>query len=565
MYINPLHAIDFYKSGHMKQYPEGTTLVYSNFTPRSGERTNLPKDNDGRVVFFGLQYIIQDFLINQFNTDFFEQDKSDVVSEYKHRMDTSLGKDAVPTEHIEALHDLGYLPICIMALPEGTAVPYKVPMLTIHNTKPEFFWLTNYLETVLSNLLWLPCTSATTARYYHKLLMDAAVKTGSPKDFVPWQAHDFSFRGMSSVEAAAKSGAAHLLYFTGTDTVPAIDFLEEFYKADSQEELIGGSVPATEHSVMCMGSKESELETFRRLINEVYPSGIVSVVSDTWDFWQVVTTYMAELKEDVMKREGKLVIRPDSGDPVEIICGVPLEHIPDDRPEEHIKNYARDILWDLEMDSVDHGQCGGETRSVLCSYKGQVWKATAKFEWDRFDKQFYVIDSCEVTECAPYTPTPAEKGAVECLWEIFGGTITETGHKLLDPHIGLIYGDSITPERCKQILKRLEAKGFASANVVFGIGSYTYQYVTRDTHGFAMKSTYGEIDGVPQEIFKCPVTDNGTKKSLRGIVRVEYIDGVLCVVDRQEEIAESALRCVFLDGSAKNQQSLAEIRKRVSQ
>ena len=416
MYNNPLTAIDFYKTDHRRQYPEGTTEVYSNFTPRSSRLANVIQDTfDNKVVFFGLQYFIKDFLINAWNEEFFNKPKDVVVNQYKHRMDTSLGEGAISTEHIAALHELGYLPLKIKALPEGAKVPIGVPVLTVVNTHSDFFWLTNYIETVISSYLWHPTTSATTAFEYNKLMTEYAKKTGAALEFIPFQVHDFSFRGMSSLQAAMISGAAHLTSFYGTDTVPAIDLMEDIYGADAKKEMIGCSVPATEHSVMCMGMESGELETFKNLINNLYPQGIVSIVSDTWDFWKVITEYMVILKDDILKRQGKVVIRPDSGDPVKIIAGDP------DAPKD----------------------------------------------------------------------TPEYKGAIECLWDIFGGTSTRKGYKMLDEHIGVIYGDSISLERAHDILKAMEKKGFASGNIVFGVGSYTYQYVTRDSFGFAMKATSG--------------------------------------------------------------------------
>ncbi|MCX7124499.1 MAG: nicotinate phosphoribosyltransferase, partial [Gammaproteobacteria bacterium] len=395
MITNPLTSIDFYKSDHRRQYPDNTTEVYSNFTARSARLGNQPKEENAKIVFFGLQYFVKDFLINAWNENFFKKPKDQVIAAYKRRMDFSLGKDAIDVTHIAALHDLGYLPLKIKALPEGMRVPMGVPVLTIVNTHPDFFWLTNYIETIISSYLWKPTTSATTAFEYKKILTDYAVKTGCSKDVVQFQAHDFSFRGMSSLQDAAISGAGHLTSFFGTDTVPAIDLVEEYYEANVENELIGCSVPATEHSVMCMGMQDGELATFKRLITQLYPAGIVSVVSDTWDFWKVVTEYTAELKKEILNRDGKLVMRPDSGDPVKIVAGDPQAPI----------------------------------------------------------------------------GSPEYKGAVECLWDVFGGTLTEQGYKMLDSHIGLIYGDSITLERAKNILQRLAEKGFASGNIVFGVGS----------------------------------------------------------------------------------------------
>ncbi len=247
MKTRPLTQLDFYKTGHMKQYPEGTTLVYSNLTPRSVKYLPKIEGTDDKVVFFGLQYFIKDFLIEKFNTEFFSKPKDEVVSYYKRRLDTSLGGDA-DVSHIEALHDLGYLPILIKALPEGAAVDAKIPVFTIENTLPEFFWLTNFLETILSATIWKPCTSATLARKYKKLLLNFAEETGVDPSFVGFQGHDFSFRGMSGAEDAAMTGAGHLTSFVGTDTVPAIDFLEDYYNANADKELVGCSVPATEHS-----------------------------------------------------------------------------------------------------------------------------------------------------------------------------------------------------------------------------------------------------------------------------------------------------------------------------
>ena len=224
---------------------------------------------------------------------------------------------------MSALHDLGYLPMKIKALPEGSFVPIRVPMFTMYNTKPEFFWLTNYFETLVSTTVWMPCNSATIAFQYRKILDKYANETSSIPEFVDWQGHDFSMRGMAGLEAALISASGHLLSFTGTDTIPAIDFLEQYYQADASKELVGGSVAATEHSVMCMGTNMGEQETFNRLITEIYPKGIVSIVSDTWDLWKVLTEYLPALKDEVMARDGKVVIRPDSGDPVDIICGNP--------------------------------------------------------------------------------------------------------------------------------------------------------------------------------------------------------------------------------------------------
>lgn len=472
---------DFYKTDHRRQYPEGTTKIYSNLTARV---SRLPGINS--VVVFAIQYFVEDFLIRRFNESFFKEDKNIVISKYKRRMDTSLGRGAVTTDHLAALHDLGYLPLEIKALEEGTLCPLRVPLLTITNTHPEFSWLPNFLETILSNVLWHPITAATIAFEYRKILNKYAIDTSCDEDFVKWQGHDFSMRGQASFDACLASGAAHLLSFTGTDTIPAIDWLEHFYGADADGELIGGSVPATEHSVMCLGGKETEFETYKRLITEVYPSGIISIVSDTWNYWDVLDQTIRKLKPEIMARNGKVVIRPDSGDPEKIICGD--------------KNAPKDSL--------------------------------------------------------------AYLGTMRILLDIFGGTKNSKGYWQIDSHIGVIYGDSITIDCCRSICERLKEMGFSSTNMVFGIGSYTYQYVTRDTFGFAMKATYGVVNGKPLEIFKDPFTDGGVKKSAKGLLKVND-DLTLSECVTEEEEAMGLLKTVFVNGMACGKTSLSKIRGKI--
>lgn len=481
--MNPLLYTDGYKVDHRRQYPANTSLVYSNWTPRKSRIAGI-----NQVVFFGLQYFIKKYILEDFQRNFFDQPKEEIVAQYARRINNYLGPNAVGTQHIADLHDLGYIPMVIKALPEGVQVPIRVPMFTMYNTKAEFFWLTNYFETLLSATIWMPCNSATLAKKYRQILDQYAQETASDLSFVDWQGHDFSMRGMAGLEAAVISSAGHLLSFAGTDTIPSIDFMEQYYNANSDQELIGGSVAATEHSVMCMGTNSGELETFKRLITEVYPNGIVSIVSDTWDLWKVLTEYLPALKNEIVARDGKVVIRPDSGDPVDIICGNP----------------------------------NGKT-------------------------------SIE------------QKGVIESLWETFGGTVNAKGFKELDAHIGAIYGDSITLERATQICKRLKQKGFASTNVVLGIGSFTYQYNTRDTFGFAMKATYGEVDGIGREIFKDPITDDGTKKSAKGLIKVEQKEGSYVLVDQVswEEEQQGEMKEVFRDGRLLIDWTLQEIRQRL--
>ncbi|MCX4260615.1 MAG: hypothetical protein OSJ33_05040 [Muribaculaceae bacterium] len=345
-------------------------------------------------------------------------------------------------------------------------------------------------------------TSATSARLYKQELVRHAIKTGFVTmpglDFL---CHDFSMRGMAGVEAAVMSGMGHMTSFTGSETIPAIAAIEKYYNADASKELIAGTVPATEHSVMCAGGKEDELETFRRLITEVYPSGFVSIVSDTWDFWKVMTDYLPRLKDTIEARDGRLIIRPDSGDPVHIICG-----------------YTADDFENFQEQSM------------------------------RSDAEL--------------------KGAYEILWDIFGGTVNAAGYKVLNSKVGMIYGDSITLERQKEIYRRLEEKGFAATNLVLGVGSFTYQFKSRDSLGFAMKATWCQVNGESREIFKDPKTDDGVKKSLKGLICVKKDQmGKYYAIDQvaPEVEATGELQTVFEDGRLLKEWTLSEIRNNVNQ
>jgi len=490
-----LTSCDSYKLGHADQYPEGTTKVYSNFTPRSEGHFNIPKEyKDSKISWFGLQAFLQE-MVEVWDETFFLQRKEDVLSEFQELVVPFVGPRGFDISRMDKLWELGYLPLEIKALPEGSRVPIGVPVLTITNTLPDFFWLPNFMETWITAELWKSSTSASTSYVYRKILEKYSKLTGGSKEFIGWQGHDFSVRGMSGIQDAAKSGAGHLVYFLGSDNLPAVKLINDVYQGKST--FVGGSVPATEHSVMCAGGAETEIETFRRLL-KTYPSGVVSIVSDTWDFWNVISNFAVQLKDEILNRVpdslglAKTVFRPDSGDPVKIICG---------------------------------------------------------------------------DENAP--EGAARIGAVEALWGIFGGTVNEKDYKTLNQRVGLIYGDSITPQRAEEILRRLAAKGFASDNIVFGIGSYTFQYQTRDTLGFAMKATYVEIGGEEIEIFKNPKTDNGTKKSAKGLLQVLWKDGKYILKDqvsKQEEMSgDNQLEIVFLNGEIINQYSIDTIRNRAAQ
>jgi nicotinamide phosphoribosyltransferase len=488
-FANPLNLADSYKVGHRPMYPKGMTHLQSNFTPRASRIPSVKK-----VVFVALQAFLQRILMDYFNEEFFGRPVDEVVGRHKQRVEGLLGQP-FDDQHWRDLHALGYLPLRFSALPEGTEVPLGVPMFIIENTVPGYGWLVNYFESVLSNEDWLPMTSATTALRYRRMLDAYAKETSDTPEFVDWQGHDFSFRGMGSFEAGAASGAGHLLSFAGSDTLAAMDWIDRYYGDDPEAALArvrfsGGSVPASEHSVMCVDGKGKELETIQRLL-VTFPKGIVSIVSDTWDLWYVITKILPKLRDPIMGREGKLVIRPDSGDPVKILCGDP--------------------------------------------------------------------------EAAP--GSPPHKGVVELLGDIFGVTTNSKGFRVLDSRIGTIYGDAINYERAEEICRLLRAKRYASTNPVLGIGSYTYQYVTRDTYGFAMKATWARVDDVGHDLFKDPVTDIGSiKRSARGRLAVlQGEDGELKLINgaTPEDEAKSQLRPVWEDGRFLRRTTYREIVQRL--
>lgn len=493
MRLFPELLMDAYKFDHRRQYPKNTQFVQANLTARGTRIHGVT-----HIYPVGFQWFLQDYLMEQFNERFFNHPVDAACARYQRRLNQMLGPNTVGTDHIRALHQRGYLPLEFKAIPEGTAFPLKVPFLLVENTDPDFFWLVNYIETLMSSALWLPTTSATAASLYRRIFEKGIRESGGDPSFVDWQGHDFSFRGMENPEAAAASAFGHGLFFTGTDTVPMLDMVEQYYpvlkdgKLD-ENYLIGGSVTATEHSVMCAGQKDGEKETILRLLTQ-YPTGILSVVSDTWDLWNVVTRILvdAEVKTAIMQREGKYVTRPDSGDPVLIITG------------------------DEEA-----------------------------------------------------TPgSPAHKGVVECLWDGFKGQRNQKGFKELDSHVGSIYGDSITQDRAEQINARLIRKGFATNNWVAGIGSFTYQYVTRDTHCMAMKATWTQQNGVGIDLFKDPVTDSGMKKSAVGrLAALPNGNGSYYRVDRAtpEEEAASVLRPIWRNGHFLVYESYEQLRQRARQ
>ncbi len=548
--VNSLYYSDGYKVGHKAMLAPGTTRLYGTWIPRSTK--HAPKGIT-KIVSFG-QQLVWKWLHDEFEENFFKTEYRNIYNDTKtlyllkenalrfvKDMSLYLGME-YDGKHFEHLWDLGYLPIRVKSLPEGIETDPNIPHMTFVNTVDGFAWLTLYLETIVSSLAWKPATAATIAKLYRRQAEEWVAKT-DPKNLwlVDWVCHDFSARGLDPMSQYL-IGLGHATSFKGSDTLPVIPASRYFYGVKDDEMPIG-SVNASEHSVsttkiFTVGEQQMIADWL-----EIFPKGILSIVSDTFDLWKLITEYLPANKDAIMARDGKLVIRPDSGDPVDIICGI---------QNVGIYNSRFDTFEEMEK---EHTRLYGS-----CKY--------SKIQF---------------------------KGVIELLWDIFGGTINEQGYKVLDPHIGAIYGDSITPERQVQIYERLAAKGFAATNIVLGVGSFTYQYNTRDTLGYAAKGAWFEVEEIDVEkttradesafrcgeslgrpvfkrtsynIYKEPVTDEGTKKSLKGLLCVhQTLDGTIFVQTEcsPEQEKQGILQVIYEDGQCYNQVTLEEIRNKLKQ
>jgi len=551
--INSLYLTDGYKVGHQKMLAPGTTKLYGTWIPRSLK--HAPKGIT-KIVSFG-QQMVWKWIHDEFEENFFQPHRNPLDAKpsalhFIKDMSLYLGME-YDGKHFEDLWDLGYLPIRVKALPEGLETNPNIPHMTFVNTVDGFAWLTLYLETIVSALAWKPTTSATIALLYRRQAEECVKKTDPDNLWlVDYLCHDFSARGLSPWDMIA-SGLGHATSFRGSDTLPVIPAARYFYNEPVDEVCIN-SVNASEHSVsttkiFTVGEQQMIADWL-----DLFPKGILSIVSDTFDLWKLITEYLSANKDAIMSRDGKLVIRPDSGDPVDIICGDVWR----------VQGFTEGVLNKVGEGGVVYNYIDQKYYRVFSDHNGRVYGTKA-------------LDS---------DLTPANKGVIQLLWEIFGGTINEQGYKVLDPHIGCIYGDSITPERQVEIYQRLETKGFASTNIVLGVGSFTYQFNTRDTFGWAAKGSWFEVQRWATEeegtyvvrdaynIYKDPVTDDGTKKSLKGLVCVKHDESgeIVChqecpwtSIDPKKPAENSGLlRTIYENGLFYNQTTLTEVRRRLS-
>lgn len=545
--INPLYEADGYKPSHKKMLAPNTTREYWTWIPRNLKY--MPKGID-RIMSAGEQLVFR-YIHSQFQENFFDKPLSE-AEKFAQDMSKYTMTEYDGTHFVE-LHKLGYLPIKIKSLPEGILTSPNIPHITGVNTVDGYAWLGLFLETLVSKLAWQCPTAATIGNKFKKNAVEWVMKTDPSNLWLAdFMCHDFHSRGGNPFTSIAV-GLGHAMSNSGSDTLNVIPASRYYYDFDENDVPIY-SVNASEHSVTCTGIfyyenllrsgnlnesiKEyysfdapcegsveepdylaiAEWLNLRCWLTEKFPTGILSVVSDTFNLWKLITFILPRLKKEILQRDGKLVIRPDSGDPVDIVCG----------------------YKDCKNAFINH-------------------------EKNKYSKRYEACSRQDLSE-AEY------KGVIELLWDIFGGTTNEQGYKVLDSHISAIYGDSINLEKQINIYTRLAKKGFAATNILLGVGSYTYVYLTRDSAGFAAKGAWFEVkdeNGTKgYNIYKDPITDDGTKKSLKGKCAVfkdekgEYFVQTECT-DEVEESGE--LHTIYEDGRFYNQTTLNEIRERIKQ
>ena len=581
---NPLLLVDFYKCVHSEMYPKNITKIYSPGTPR------LSRLNDVKeLVYFGGQGFIKEYLIKAFNENFFNRSEDEVIAEYDRILTYTLGEGTYNNSKIRALHRLGYLPIEVFTIPEGMSTAIGVPQSVFVNTHPDFAWLTNTLETCYSAFIWHIQVSAEVGRRYRKVVEKWVNKTCDNDVRAARMIGDFSMRGQHCPESAITSSAAWLLSFLNTATVPAIMWLEDNYNCNVENEEVGFGAISTEHSVMCSNYSidGDEITHIRRLLTEIYPNNNFSMVSDSYDYWNLVTNLLPQLKEEIMNHNGTLLIRGDSGNPVDILAGKKIEWLKDGEIDfsnsEEVKEWMREFAWDNEIQ---------KEKSFYFSQEGIFYEVTIIPLWGTAGNEYggdYEFIRQYIIKWEEIEPTAELLGTVWALDQIVGHTVNEKGYKVLDSHLRAIYGDSIIPDYAEEAYCRLEAQGYAANNIVMGAGSMSMMALvcedngqlcfagkvngtnpgpyTRDTFGYAIKATYGEdSNGNPVMIQKQPKALSW-KKSPKGCIIVapdgqNYTDG-WTYEEAHGEGVENLLECVFRNGEMVKETTLAEVRNRM--
>lgn len=473
---------DTYKNTNPDALPEGLTKLTSYITPRKSMFKNINK-----VVFFGLQAFVKEFLIDLANDTFFNRPKEEVLSEYKMYLDNQIGEQSYDLGRIEKLYDLGYLPIEMKALPEGSKVNVGVPCIELTNTHPDFAWVVQWIECICQSEIYNTCNWATMANEYRKLANEFYKTTDEANPAMAMA--DFGFRGLG-VNNGIRASSSWLLSFNKTSTIPSLQYIDRMYNAECAKNHIGIGAVSLEHATVCsnLAVCETEENLLRRLLTDTYKNTSFSYVSDSFDYWGLIENTLPKLKDEIMNHNGKFLVRPDSGDIVEI------------------------------------------------SVK-----------------------------------------TVQKLWDLFGGSVNSKGYKELNPKIGLIYGDGCQYQKIKEIWTQLERLGFAANTILFGVGAFSFTAMctpsdgmvclTRDTFGFAMKSTYCVINGKEYAIQKDPKTDkNNLKKSHKGLCYVSKEDEEFICIDGYTHgtiPSDNLLETVFKNGELVKECTFEEVRNRL--
>ena len=570
---NPLLLIDFYKACHAEQYPE-MTRIYSPGTPRMSRLKDIYE-----VVYIGGQGFSKEILIKAFNEAFFSVSEDEAVRFYKRVMVNTLTKDESRADKIRALHRLGYLPIALYTVPEGTSTKIGVPQNVFVNTHPDFAWLTNTLETLYSTYIWHIQIAAEVGKRYRKIVDEYVEKTCDPDVRAARMLGDFSMRGQHCEVSAMKASAAWLCSFLNTATVPAIMWLEDNYNCNIETEEVGYGALSFEHSTVTSnyaidGDEETNL---KRALTEIYPNDNFSYLTDSYDHDNFLLNVVPACREEILAHNGTVLFRGDSGDPVEIIAGKKIHTAVLDEDELNDLHYwFRDWAYDhdIEYEETHYFNINGTYYKVR--FNAEYIKERGGYS----DCNYYFLDDYDIT-WEEVEPSLELLGMVWWLDQQFGHTINSKGYKVLNPHVKAIYGDSMTPSRVREAYERTTAQGYAINNVVFGVGSFSFMGIetidedgnvsygpyTRDTFGYAIKATYGEDkDGNPVMIYKQPKA-LAWKKSPKGCIIVapdgkSYTDGHT-FEEAHGEGVENLLELVFKDGKMVKETSLKEIRERM--